>query len=140
MTTPEQLSLDELVCVRYLVHDVQTAVDFYSTHLGFDVRHNYAPTYADVTLGHLRLQLSGLASSAGRPMPDGRVPEPGGGWNRIELAVADLDAVVERLGAAGVRFRNTIVPRHGGGRQVLLDDPSGNPVALFQPAPEPVGQ
>lgn len=132
MTTPEEPPLDELVCVRYLVDDVQAAVDFYTTRLGFTLRHNYAPTYADVTRGQLRLQLSGLASSAGQPMPDGRVPEPGGGWNRIELAVDDIEAEVERLRAAGVEFRNAIVPRHGGGKQTLLDDPAGNPVALFQ--------
>jgi catechol 2,3-dioxygenase-like lactoylglutathione lyase family enzyme len=133
MTTPaEQLPLDELVCVRYLVDDVQAAVDFYTGLLGFTLRHNYAPTYADLTRGYLRLQVSGLASSAGQAMPDGRVPAPGGGWNRVELQVDNLDAEVQRLGDNGVTFRNTIVPRHGGGLQVLLDDPVGNPIGLFQ--------
>jgi catechol 2,3-dioxygenase-like lactoylglutathione lyase family enzyme len=123
---------DELVNVRYMVDDVDSAVDFYTTHFGFEVRTSFAPAFADVTRGNLRLLLSGPTSSAGRPMPDGRTPEPGG-WNRIHFIVDDIAAEVERLRAAGLTFRNDIV-RGPGGRQILLEDPSGNPLELFQPA------
>jgi len=122
---------DDLVSVRYLVDDVRTSLDFYTTHFGFTVLSNAAPAFADVVRGHLRLLLSGPASSAGRPMPDGRQPQPGG-WNRIHLIVEDIDAEVDRLRAAGVRFRNDIISGPGG-RQTVLDDPSGNPIELFQP-------
>lgn len=124
---------DSVVNVRYLVDDVQAALDFYTTHLGFTVRSAHLPAFADVTRGNLRLLLSGPASSAGRAMPDGRRPEPGG-WNRIHLIVADLPAEITRLRAAGVRFRNDIVTGPGG-QQVVLDDPAGNPIELFTPAP-----
>jgi catechol 2,3-dioxygenase-like lactoylglutathione lyase family enzyme len=123
---------DELVNVRYMVDDVERAVAFYSTHFGFTVRSSHAPAFADVLRGNLRLLLSGPTSSAGRPMPDGSTPEPGG-WNRIHFVVDDLAAEVERLRAAGVTFRNDIVSGPGG-QQILLDDPAGNPVELFQPA------
>jgi catechol 2,3-dioxygenase-like lactoylglutathione lyase family enzyme len=123
---------DALANVRYMVDDVQTAVDFYTTHFGFTLRSSAAPAFADVTRGNLRLLLSGPTSSAGRPMPDGRRPSPGG-WNRIELVVDDLAAEVERLRAAGLTFRNEIVTGPGGS-QILLDDPAGNPIELFQPA------
>ena len=123
---------DELVNVRYMVDDVGAAVDFYTHHLGFTVRSSALPAFADVTRGNLRLLLSGPASSAGRPMPDGRRPEPGG-WNRIHLIVDDIAAEAGRLRAAGVAFRNEIVTGPGGS-QILLDDPSGNPIELFQPA------
>jgi catechol 2,3-dioxygenase-like lactoylglutathione lyase family enzyme len=123
---------DALANVRYMVDDVQTAVDFYTTHFGFTLRSSAAPAFADVTRGNLRLLLSGPTSSAGRPMPDGRRPSPGG-WNRIELVVDDLAAEVERLRAAGLSFRNEIVTGPGGS-QILLDDPAGNPIELFQPA------
>jgi catechol 2,3-dioxygenase-like lactoylglutathione lyase family enzyme len=123
---------DELVNVRYMVDDVERAVAFYTTHFGFSVRTSAAPAFADVVRGHLRLLLSGPKSSAGRPMPDGRVPEPGG-WNRIHLIVADLAAEVERLRAAGLTFRNDIV-RGPGGQQILVEDPEGNLIELFQPA------
>jgi catechol 2,3-dioxygenase-like lactoylglutathione lyase family enzyme len=123
---------DDLVNVRYMVDDVEAAIAFYTTHFGFTVRSNAAPAFADVVRGHLRLLLSGPASSAGRPMPDGRTPAPGG-WNRIHLLVEDLAAEVERLHGAGLSFRNDIV-RGPGGQQILLDDPSGNPIELFQPA------
>lgn len=126
--------LTELVSVRYMVADVDAAVDFYTTHLGFTVRMSAAPAFADVTRGRLRLLLSGPASSAGRPMPDGTVPIPGG-WNRIHLIVGDIAAEVARLRAAGVTFRNHIV-KGPGGQQILLEDPSGNVVELFQPAGE----
>jgi predicted enzyme related to lactoylglutathione lyase len=118
----------DLVNVRYLVDDVEAAIAFYTRHFGFAVRTNAAPAFADV----VRLLLSGPASSAGRPMPDGRVPEPGG-WNRIHLIVEDIDAEVARLREAGVPFRNDVVTGPGG-RQILLEDPAGNPVELFQPA------
>jgi catechol 2,3-dioxygenase-like lactoylglutathione lyase family enzyme len=120
------------VNVRYMVNDVDEAVAFYTTHLGFDALTSAAPAFADVARGDLRLLLSGPTSSAGRPMPDGRRPEPGG-WNRIEFVVDDIAAEVERLRAAGLHFRNDIVTGPGG-RQILFDDPSGNPIELFQPA------
>jgi catechol 2,3-dioxygenase-like lactoylglutathione lyase family enzyme len=122
---------DEFAHVRYLVDDVQAAIDFYITHLGFTLRSSAAPAFADVVRGPLRLLLSGPASSAGRPMPDGDTPVAGG-WNRIHLVVDDLDAEVDRLREAGVRFRNDVVTGPGG-RQILLIDPAGNLVELFQP-------
>lgn len=122
---------DELVSVRYMVDDVQAAVDFYTGHFGFSLRTNAVPAFADVVRGHLRLLLSGPQSSAGRPMPDGRTPEPGG-WNRVHFVVEDLAAEVERLRAAGVTFRNDVVSGPGG-QQILLEDPAGNPIELFQP-------
>ena len=120
------------VNVWYMVNDVAAAVAWYTTHLGFTLLTNAAPAFADVRLGSLRLLLSGPASSAGRPMPDGSKPGPGG-WNRIHLIVSDLAVEVERLRAAGVQFRNDIVTGPGGS-QILLQDPSGNLVELFQPA------
>ena len=120
------------VNVRYMVDDVEVAVDWYTRHLGFSLLSNQAPAFADVGRGSLRLLLSGPTSSAGRPMPDGERPRPGG-WNRIHLVVDDLPAEVARLRAAGVRFRNDIVTGPGGS-QILLTDPSGNPIELFQPA------
>jgi catechol 2,3-dioxygenase-like lactoylglutathione lyase family enzyme len=122
---------DETVNVRYLVDDVEAAVDFYTAHLGFDLVSSMAPAFADVRRGALRLLLSGPTSSAGRAMPDGRKPGPGG-WNRIHLIVSDLESEVERLGGSGIRFRSGIV-KGPGGAQIVLDDPSGNPVELFQP-------
>jgi catechol 2,3-dioxygenase-like lactoylglutathione lyase family enzyme len=123
---------DGTVNVRYMVDDVQAAIDFYTTHFGFTLNTAALPAFADVTRGNLRLLLAGPRSSAGRPMPDGRKPEPGG-WNRIHFIVDDITAEVERLRTAGVKFRNDIVTGPGG-RQILLEDPSGNPVELFQPA------
>ena len=123
---------DEIVNVRYMVDDVEKAVDFYTTHFDFSLRTDAAPAFADVVRGNLRLLLSGPKSSAGRPMPDGRTPEPGG-WNRIHFVVEDIAADVERLQAAGLRFRNDIISGPGG-QQILLEDPSGNPIELFQPA------
>lgn len=120
------------VSVRYMVDDVAAAVAFYTANLGFSVLTNFPPAFADVSRGNLRLLLSGPASSAGRPMPDGRKPGPGG-WNRIHLLVDDIEAEVARLRAAGVPFRNDIV-KGPGGAQILLEDPAGNPIELFQPA------
>ena len=125
---------ESVVNVRYLVDDVQAAIGFYTTHLGFTVRTARLPAFTDVTRGNLRLLLSGPASSAGRPMPDGRRPVPGG-WNRIHLIVDDLPAEIARLRPAGVTFRNEIVTGPGG-QQILLEDPAGNPVELFVPAAE----
>ena len=123
---------NDLVSVRYMVDDVQDAIDFYTRHFGFTLRTSALPAFADVVRGRLRLLLAGPQSSAGRPMPDGRKPGPGG-WNRIHLIVDDIAAEVDRLRAAGVSFRNDIVSGPGG-QQILLDDPSGNPIELFQPA------
>jgi catechol 2,3-dioxygenase-like lactoylglutathione lyase family enzyme len=127
MTEPNQL-----VSVRYMVDDVDTAIDFYTKYFGFEVNTNAVPAFADVIRGNLRLLLSGPASSAGRPMPDGAKPGPGG-WNRIHLVVDDIEAEVARLRDAGVTFRNDIVTGPGGS-QILIEDPSGNVVELFQPA------
>lgn len=132
-SNPEDLAnVKDLVSVRYMVDDVDAAVAFYTKHLGFTVRMNAAPAFADVARGQLRLLLSGPTSSAGRPMPDGAVPAPGG-WNRIHLVVSDIAAEVDRLRAAGVPFRNDIV-KGPGGQQILVEDPAGNVVELFQPA------
>lgn len=122
----------DTVNVRYMVDDVDASISFYSEHFGFRLQHSAAPAFADVQRGNLRLLLSGPASSAGRPMPDGRKPVPGG-WNRIHFVVDDIHAEVERLRSAGLRFRNDIVIGPGGS-QIVLDDPSGNPIELFQPA------
>jgi catechol 2,3-dioxygenase-like lactoylglutathione lyase family enzyme len=122
----------DLVSVRYMVEDVEAAIAFYTKHLGFTVRMSAVPAFADVTRGRLRLLLSGPTSSAGRPMPDGTVPSPGG-WNRIHIIVSDIAAEVDKLRAGGVTFRNDIVTGPGG-QQILLEDPSGNVVELFQPA------
>ena len=123
----------ETVNVRYMVSDVEASVMWYTKHLGFTVLSKHAPAFADVSRGALRLLISGPTSSAGRPMSDGERPGPGG-WNRIHLIVDDLSAEVDRLRAEGVKFRNDIV-KGPGGAQVLLKDPAGNLVELFQPAP-----
>ena len=123
---------DGTVSVRYMVDDVDEAIDFYDKHFGFERGHNASPAFAEVLRGNLRLLLAGPESSAGRPMPDGRRPEPGG-WNRIHFVVDDIEAEVDRLRVEGVDFRNDIVSGPGG-RQILVDDPSGNPIEIFQPA------
>ena len=121
-----------IVSVRYIVDDVEAAVAFYTTHLEFRLLTSAFPAFADVTRGDLRLLLSGPTSSAGRTLSDGRRPVPGG-WNRIHLIVEDLKGEVERLRKAGLSFRSEIVTGPGGS-QIVLDDPAGNPVELFQPA------
>ena len=126
------MSPTEMVSVRYLVDDVGQSVDFYTEVLGFEVLNDFRPAFADVARGSLRLLLSGPASSAGREMADGERPGPGG-WNRIHLIVDDIAAEVERLTGRGARFRNDIVEGPGG-KQVLVVDPSGNLVELFEPA------
>jgi catechol 2,3-dioxygenase-like lactoylglutathione lyase family enzyme len=123
---------DETVNIRYMVEDVDQAIGFYTGLLGFELLSSAAPAFADVRRGRLRLLLSGPKSSAGRPMPDGRQPAPGG-WNRIHFVVDDIHAEVDRLRRAGVVFRNDVI-RGPGGSQIVLDDPSGNPIELFQPA------
>jgi catechol 2,3-dioxygenase-like lactoylglutathione lyase family enzyme len=125
------VTTDETINVRYMVDDVAAAVDFYTTHLGFSPQTSALPAFADVTRGRLRLLLSGPDSSAGRPMPDGARPGPGG-WNRIHLITADLAGEIDRLKADGVRFRNEVVTGPGGS-QILIEDPAGNLVELFQP-------
>ena len=120
------------VNVRYMVTDVQSSIDWYTQNFGFTLLSSAVPAFADVQRGALRLLLSGEKSSAGRPMPNGDTPGPGG-WNRFELVVEDLVAEVERLRARGVTFRNDIVVGPGG-KQILAEDPSGNVVELFEPA------
>ena len=123
---------DETVNVRYMVSDVEESIDFYTKMLEFELLTNAAPAFADVKRGNLRLLLAGPKSSAGRPMPDGETPGPGG-WNRIHFIVDDIETEVARLRDAGAHFRNDIL-QGPGGKQILLQDPSGNVVELFQPA------
>jgi catechol 2,3-dioxygenase-like lactoylglutathione lyase family enzyme len=122
----------DMVSVRYMVDDVEKALTFYTKILGFEVLTSFPPAFADVARGRLRLLLSGPSSSAGRAMPDGAKPGPGG-WNRIHLIVDDIEAEVARLRVAGAEFRNEILSGPGG-KQILLQDPSGNVIELFQPA------
>lgn len=120
------------VSVRYIVNDVDAAIPFYRDHLGFNVDMHPAPGFASLSRGDLRVLLNRPgAGGAGQSMPDGQAPEPGG-WNRIQLEFEDLEAAVERLKASGARFRNEIVTGNGG-KQCLVEDPSGNPIELFQP-------
>ena len=121
-----------VVTVRYIVSDVPESVNFYTKHLGFTIALDARPGFAIVAHGPLRLALSGVAGQGGgvRTMPDGRKPEPGG-WNRIQISVTDLTSEVARLKASGLHFRNDIV-KGNGGAQILLDDPSGNPIELFE--------
>jgi catechol 2,3-dioxygenase-like lactoylglutathione lyase family enzyme len=121
---------NEMVSVRYMVEDVDASIDFYTRQFGFELGQNASPAFAEVVRGRLRLLLAGPKSSAGRPMPDGRQPGPGG-WNRIHFIVEDIAAEVDRLRAAGMSFRSEIVTGPGG-NQIVLDDPSGNPIELFQ--------
>ena len=122
----------ETVSVRYMVSDVSKALDYYTGHLGFAIESDFAPAFGSVQRGNLRLLLAGPQSSAGRPMSDGAVPGPGG-WNRIHLIVPNLAAEVARLESEGCEFRNEMITGPGGS-QILLLDPSGNVIELFQPA------
>ena len=120
------------VSVRYMIDDVPAAIGFYTTHLGFTLDHDASPAFAAVSRDGVRLLLSGEGSSGKRPLADGRRQEPGG-WNRIHLQVSDLESEVERLRAARVPFRTKEIVSGPGGAQVIIEDPSGNPVELFQP-------
>jgi catechol 2,3-dioxygenase-like lactoylglutathione lyase family enzyme len=120
------------VSIRYMIDDVPAAISFYTTHLGFTLAHDASPAFAAVVRDGVRLLLSGKVSSGRRALPDGREQSPGG-WNRIHLEVTDLVAEMDRLRKAGVKFRSGIVTGPGGS-QIILDDPSGNPVELFQRA------
>jgi glyoxylase I family protein len=124
-------AIEGLHGVRYQSTDVQRAADFYTTHLGFKLEHQQLPAFAAVSLGNFTLLLSGPGASGSRPMPDGR-PQQAGGWNRIVLRVKDVADEIERLKAAGVRFRNQMESGPGG-RQVQIEDPDGNPIELFEP-------
>jgi catechol 2,3-dioxygenase-like lactoylglutathione lyase family enzyme len=126
------VSNDTTIHVRYMVSDVGAAVSFYTKHFGFEPVGPSSPAFAAVMRDNLRLLLSGPQSSAGRAMPDGARPGPGG-WNRIHFVYDDLDAEIARLKAEGVRFRNDVVSGPGG-KQILVEDPSGNLIELFQPA------
>jgi catechol 2,3-dioxygenase-like lactoylglutathione lyase family enzyme len=121
-----------MAAIRYLVKDVDRSIAFYTELLGFKVAHQAGPAFASVARDDLTLWLSGPQSSGARPMPDGRRPEPGG-WNRLVLEVKDLPARVDEMKRKGIRFRNEIVVGPGG-KQILLEDPDGNPVELFEPA------
>lgn len=118
--------------VRYQVSDVARAVAFYTGHLGFTLRHQQLPAFANVALGDTQILLSGPGASGSRPMPDGRAQEPGG-WNRVVLRVQDLPGCIAALRDAGVRFRNELESGPGG-RQIQIEDPDGNPIELFEPA------
>ena len=118
--------------IRYIVDDVDAALSFYTRHLGFELVERQGPPFASIKRGDLTVWISGPRTSARRAMPDGREPVPGG-WNRIVVQVDDLQAAVDSLKGAGITFRNDIVTGPGG-KQVLIDDPSGNPIELFQPA------
>ncbi len=122
----------ELVSVRYMVEDVPESIAFYTGVMGFTLQMDASPAFASVLRGNLRLLLSGKTSSGARPMPDGRQPVPGG-WNRFQIHVADIEAEVQRLRAARVKFRNEII-RGVGGAQVMVEDPSGNPIEIFEPS------
>jgi glyoxylase I family protein len=122
--------------IRYQSTDVQRAVDFYTKHLGFTLEHQQLPAFANVSLGSVKLLLSGPGASGSRPMPDGRRQEPGG-WNRLVLRVSDLAQTIDTLEKAGLRFRNQLEVGPGG-RQIQIEDPDGNPIELFEPARERV--
>ena len=120
------------VSVRYMIDDVPAAIEFYTSVLGFKLEHDASPAFAAVSRGGVRLLLSGEGSSGKRPLDDGRL-QTAGGWNRIHLQVADLESEVARLRAAGVPFRTSEIVAGPGGAQVIIDDPSGNPIEVFQP-------
>lgn len=131
-TAARAVSISGLWGVRYQVKDVSRAIDFYTGQLGFKLDAKHLPAFAQVSVGQLKLVLSGPGASGSRPMPDGRSQEPGG-WNRVMLQVADLPARIETLKKAGLRLRNQM-EEGPGGRQIQLEDPDGNPLELFEPA------
>jgi catechol 2,3-dioxygenase-like lactoylglutathione lyase family enzyme len=118
--------------IRYMVRDVDQAVEFYTQRLGFALAERWGPAFAIVRHGDLALWLSGPDTSAARAMPDGRIPYPGG-WNRVVMEVDDINTLTRKLSEAGVTFRNQVITGPGGS-QVLIEDPSGNPIEVFQPA------
>ena len=119
-----------MAAVRYMVHDVDAAIAFYTEQLGFTLVERWGPAFANITRDGLNLWLSGPQTSAARPMPDGRQPVPGG-WNRIVVQVVNLTELVEQLHSAGITFRNDIISGPGG-KQILIEDPAGNPIELFE--------
>lgn len=121
-----------MATVRYLVNEVEASIEFYTRHLGFELVEQMGPAFAIVAKGDLSLWLSGPQTSAARPMPDGRKPEAGG-WNRFVIEVDDIESLVESMKSAGIAFRNAIITGPGG-KQILAEDPSGNPIEIFQPA------
>jgi glyoxylase I family protein len=118
--------------VRYQVKDVSRSIDFYTKQVGFELEHKHLPAFAQVSVGNLKLILSGPGASGSRPMPDGRRQEPGG-WNRVVLQVSDLPACIAAFKKAGLHFRNQLEVGPGG-KQIQLEDPDGNPIELFEPA------
>ena len=121
-----------MTTIRYLVQDVKTSIEFYTKHLGFELVEQMGPAFAIVAKNDLNIWLSGTQSSAARAMPDGRTPEPGG-WNRFVIEVDDIDTLVASMKNAGISFRNEIITGPGG-KQILAEDPSGNPIEIFEPA------
>lgn len=131
LSSVTHLEVYEVAAIRYLVKDVDRAIAFYTGHLGFTLEQKMGPAFANVSKDDLTVWLSGPQSSAARPMPDGRRPEPGG-WNRLVLEVKNLPSHVAELKQAGIHFRNEIVVGPGG-KQILVEDPDGNPIELFEP-------
>lgn len=121
-----------MATIRYMVNDMEASIQFYTTHLGFSLLEKMGPAFAMVEKDDLQIWLSGPQTSAARPMPDGRIPQPGG-WNRFVIEVDDIEALVAAMKKAGISFRNEIITGPGG-RQILAEDPSGNPIEIFQPA------
>ena len=121
-----------MAVIRYLVHEVNTSIQFYTNHLGFELVQQMGPAFAIVAKGDLKLWLSGPQTSAARSMPDGRKPEPGG-WNRFVMEVDDIESMMASMKQAGVSFRNEIISGPGG-KQILMEDPSGNPIEIFEAA------
>ena len=121
-----------MATLRYMVHDVETSIEFYSKHLGFSLIEKMGPAFAIIEKGDLQLWLSGPQTSAARAMPDGRIPQPGG-WNRFVVEVEDIETLVSTMKHAGITFRNEILTGPGG-KQILAEDPSGNPIEIFQTA------
>lgn len=121
-----------MATIRYLVNDVETSIEFYTKHFGFELTQQMGSAFALITKGDLNLWLSGPQTSAARPMPNGRKPEPGG-WNRFVIEVDDIEALVTAMKSNNIHFRNEIISGPGG-KQILAEDPSGNPIEIFQPA------